>query len=49
VFDVNTKKQIWQGIGKKTINENTKDRERAINEAVSAIMWHFPVKSVSGK
>jgi hypothetical protein len=49
VFDVNTKKQIWQGIGKKTINENTKDRERAINEAVSAIMWHFPIKSVSSK
>lgn len=44
VFDTKEKKHIWQGIGKKTINENTSNREARIEEAVEAIMKQFPVQ-----
>lgn len=44
VFDAETKKQIWQGIGKKTISENKSKREERINEAVAKIMKAFPVQ-----
>ncbi len=43
VFDAKTKKQIWQGIGKKTISENKKNREENINAGVTKIMKAFPV------
>ncbi len=44
VFDAKTKKQIWQGIGKKTISENKKNREENINAGVAKIMAAFPVQ-----
>ena len=44
VFDANTKNHIWQGIGKKTISENTSKREERINTAVAEIMKAFPVQ-----
>ena len=44
VFDAKTKKQIWQGIGKKTISENKKNREENINAGVAKIMKAFPVQ-----
>lgn len=44
VFDTKERKHIWQGIGKKTINENTSNREARIQEAVAAIMSQFPVQ-----
>ncbi|MBT8296956.1 MAG: DUF4136 domain-containing protein [Maribacter sp.] len=44
VFDAQTKKQVWQGIGKKTISENKSKREERITEAVAKIMEAFPVQ-----
>jgi len=44
VFDADTKKHIWQGIGKKTVSENKSKREERINEAVAKIMAAFPVE-----
>ncbi len=44
VFDAQTKKQIWQGIGKKTISENKNKREEKIKEGVAKIMKAFPVQ-----
>lgn len=44
VFDAKTEKHIWQGIGKKTINENTKNREERIKNSVAEIMKAFPVQ-----
>jgi hypothetical protein len=44
VFDAETKKQIWQGIGTQTISENKKNREQNINAAVAKIMAAFPVQ-----
>ena len=44
VFDAETKKQIWQGIGTQTISENKKNREQNINAAVVKIMAAFPVQ-----
>ncbi|NPA37446.1 MAG: DUF4136 domain-containing protein [Chlorobi bacterium] len=43
VYDAKAKKLIWQSIGKKTINENTKNREERIKRAVAAIMKDYPV------
>ncbi len=44
VFDAKTKKHIWQGIGKKTISENTSKREERIEAGVAEIMKAFPVQ-----
>jgi len=44
VFDAKTQKQIWQGIGKKTISENKTKREERINAGVAEIMKAFPVQ-----
>jgi hypothetical protein len=43
VYDAKAKKLIWQSIGKKTINENTNNREERIKKAVAAIMKKYPV------
>ncbi len=44
VFDAQTKKQIWQGIGKKTVSENKSKREENIKQGVAKIMKAFPVQ-----
>ena len=44
VFDAKDKKQIWQGIGKGTVNENKSKREERIQSAVAKIMNEFPVQ-----
>lgn len=44
VFDAKDKKQIWQGIGKKTIDEKKNRREERINAAVAKIMKEYPVQ-----
>jgi hypothetical protein len=44
VFDAQTKKQVWQGIGKKTISENTSKREERIVAAVAKIMESYPIQ-----
>ena len=45
VFDAKDKKQIWQGVGKKTIDDNKGKREERINAAVAKIMKEYPVQS----
>lgn len=45
VFDAETKNHIWQGIGKKTVSENTSKREERINTAVAEIMKAFPIQA----
>jgi len=47
VFDTREKNQLWHGVGKKTINENTKNREENIKKAVAAIMKQFPASPVT--
>ncbi len=49
VFDKADKKLIWQGVGQKTVEENPKNRARAIEYAASSIMKPFPVKPVGKK
>lgn len=44
VFDAKTKKHIWQGIGKKTIDEDKSNREESIKAGVAKIMKAFPVQ-----
>lgn len=44
VFDAKTKKHIWQGIGKKTVDENKSNREESIKKGVAKIMKAFPVQ-----
>lgn len=44
VFDAKDKKQIWQGIGKGTVNENKAKREERIKSSVAKIMKEFPVQ-----
>jgi hypothetical protein len=44
VFDAQSKKQIWQGIGKGTISTNKSRREERITAAVAKIMGAFPVQ-----
>ncbi len=46
VYDAAEKKLIWQSIGKKTINENTKNREERINKSVAKIMSKYPVAPI---
>jgi len=49
IYDAKEKKLIWQSIGKKTINENTKNREERITKAVKKIMSDYPVPPINKK
>ena len=44
LFDLESKKMVWQGVGTKTLEEGKSPDERtqAINEAVAKIMESFP-------
>jgi len=46
VYDAAAKKLIWQSIGKKTIKENTKNRDESINKSVAKIMSKYPVEPI---
>lgn len=46
VYDAKEKKLIWQSIGKKTLSENTNNREDRINKAVAKIMSKYPVPPI---
>lgn len=43
VFDVETKKLVWQGVSSGTINEKTKNREARIQKLARAVMAKYPV------
>ena len=49
VFDKARKKLIWQGVGRKTIEENPDKRERMVPVVAESIMRPFPIKPVSKK
>lgn len=44
VFDKSAEKLVWEGIGKKTLDDNPQTRDKNIQKAVAAIMKNFPVK-----
>ena len=43
VFDVNTKKLIWQGVATGTVNEKPEKREKSIPKMVKKLMKKFPI------
>ena len=43
VFSSETKKLIWQGIGKGTVDDNPQSNDKGIPKAVAAIMKSFPI------
>ena len=43
VFDAESKKLVWQGIGTKTVDENPNSRDKNIAKAVAKIMEAYPV------
>ncbi|MCD4735763.1 MAG: DUF4136 domain-containing protein, partial [Bacteroidales bacterium] len=49
VFDKKEERLIWEGIGKKTVDENPNTRDRNIPRAVAAIMKRYPVPPVEEK
>lgn len=46
VFDSESQKLVWQGIGTKTVTENPEKREKSTPKAIAKIMKEFPVKQV---
>jgi len=46
VYDAKAKKLVWQSIGKKTLSENTKNREERIKRGVAKIMSKYPVEPI---
>jgi hypothetical protein len=43
VFDQKTKKQIWQAVGSRRINENPEKREKNIPKIASLMLRSFPI------
>ena len=43
VFDGESKKQIWQGVARKTVTENPQKRSENIPKAIGLLMNKFPV------
>ena len=46
VYDAHSKKLVWQGVSKKTINENAKKRDKRIIKGISKLMKKYPIKAV---
>ncbi len=46
VYDAKEKKLVWQSIGKKTLSENTNNREDRIQKGVAKIMSKYPVQPI---
>jgi hypothetical protein len=46
VYDAAEKKLIWQSVGKKTISENSNNRDERVNKAVAKIMSKYPVEPI---
>ena len=45
VFDAKTKRLVWQGIGKGTVDENPQTAEKRIPQTVAKIMEKFPIQT----
>ena len=46
VFDKESKKLVWQGVGQKTVDENPNTREKNAMKVAEAIMKPFPIQPV---
>lgn len=46
VFNAETKKLIWQGVGSGTVDENPKSREKNIDSSVKKIMSTYPLAPI---
>lgn len=46
IYDAKTKKLVWQGVSKKTINEKADKRAKTIPKGVSKLMKKYPVDIV---
>jgi hypothetical protein len=46
IFEVATKRLIWQGVGSKTVDDNPNNRDRNVPKVMAAIMAQYPVKPV---
>ena len=46
VYDGESKKLVWEGISRKTINENPKKREKTIPKGVKKLMKKFPIPAI---
>jgi hypothetical protein len=44
VYDGESKKLVWEGISRKTINQNPKKREKTIPKGVKKLMKKFPIE-----
>lgn len=44
IYDTATKKLVWQGVSKKTINPKANKREKSIPKGVSKLMKKYPVE-----
>lgn len=44
-YDGESKKLVWQGISRKTINSNPKKREKTIPKGVKKLMKKFPIQA----
>jgi hypothetical protein len=44
VFDGESKKQVWQGVVTKTVDENPERREKSIPRQIQSLMRKFPVQ-----
>lgn len=45
VYDGESKKLVWEGISRKTINQNPKKREKTIPKGVKKLMKKFPIQA----
>jgi hypothetical protein len=46
VFDKKAEKLIWEGIGKKTLDDNPQTNDKNIQKTVAAIMKNYPVQPI---
>lgn len=44
VYDAQKQELVWEAIGSKTINENSKDPDKDIQDAVARIMKEYPIE-----
>jgi len=46
IFEVATKKMIWQGVASGTVDDNPKNRDRRVSYTVQQIMAQYPVAPI---
>ncbi len=46
IYDTNTKKLVWQGVSKKTINSNANKRAKTIPKGVKKLFKKYPISPI---